>query len=59
MMLPFSPLSPEESGPEEKMLSLSPSLRETITETLARGLAVLWIGGFFVAVESALLKLMP
>ena len=27
-------------------------------ETLARGLAVLWIGGFFVAVEGAVLKLM-
>lgn len=41
------------------MSPLSPNLRETITEGLTRALAVLWVGGFFVMVEGALLKLMP
>ncbi len=41
------------------MITLSPRLRETIGEGLTRALAILWVGGFFVMVEGALLKLMP
>ena len=41
------------------MTALSPTLRDTITEGLTRALALAWIGGFFVAVEAALLKLLP
>jgi hypothetical protein len=49
------------AGPalEEMMTALSPTLRDTITEGLTRALALAWIGGFFVAVEAALLKLLP
>ena len=39
------------------MPTLSPALRDAIADLLPRIVGVIWTGGFFVAVQAAILKL--